>query len=573
MWSIAKDLPVIKGQPSVKEKRLTNPLDSESGDATTIYLEHPVINLLAQDLLSVGLVTTPGEALALIIPPLSATKKLPQPEPLLETRTERARDFQHNGEWAYAREQYLDLLQVTKYEQLVRAGIQDEVAVKSLALLMNFRSEFREVTENREENSTEFKEVDKEFESLWRLGDVVLRKAMTALVETPGRLGERPYEFDVLVHQSNKKENAKSGKKKKDAIERNRTMLRSFFGSKIYYPDDFRDKEFPSDFDTETLKKVDVLGRTLLHYAASRSTKVAALFRSNAYNADDVRAADIFGWTPLHYAAWNDNRKFGTELLKFMVRTGGIDETTGDGMSPLHCAVAKGHKEFVDLLIAKGAKVDGKDLYDRTILHYTARKGHKGILEQLLKYKRLDQFAKDVHGRTALHVAAEGGRLDAVKVLLETGDYSIKDRDGRNAVHLAAAQGHDKVTREILIRARDKGVVVELVDATDKQGRRPLHVAAHNGKLEIVKLLLDFKLLDYDVGTSWVDDEAKTPLYLASDKDHIDVIKYLLKHMSQPAQQLQVEGVEAETGERERLLTKEMHVAIESGAYNLLNLI
>ena len=56
-----------------------------------------------------------------------------------------------------------------------------------------------------------------------------------------------------------------------------------------------------------------------------------------------------------------------------------------DSWTPLHSAVAGGHKDVVELLIAKGADVNAKnDKYGGTPLLHAAGEGHKEIVELLI---------------------------------------------------------------------------------------------------------------------------------------------------------------------------------------------
>ena len=63
------------------------------------------------------------------------------------------------------------------------------------------------------------------------------------------------------------------------------------------------------------------------------------------------------------------------------------------------------------------------------------------------------------------------------------------------------------------------------VNTVDKDGRTPLCVAAWNGQLDVVKLLL--KSIGIDVNKS--DMVGRTPLHLASHRGHGEIVKVLLK--------------------------------------------
>lgn len=61
-----------------------------------------------------------------------------------------------------------------------------------------------------------------------------------------------------------------------------------------------------------------------------------------------------------------------------------------------------------------------------------------------LSEKGVDVNVKDSEGRTAVHVAAEAGRMEFVKWLVEQKKLEIdgKAQDGKTAVHYAAESGH-----------------------------------------------------------------------------------------------------------------------------------
>ncbi|KAF7507147.1 hypothetical protein GJ744_010829 [Endocarpon pusillum] len=81
-------------------------------------------------------------------------------------------------------------------------------------------------------------------------------------------------------------------------------------------------------------------------------------------------------------------------------------------------------------------------------------------------------------------------------------------------MHLAARDGHLEVVKLLLDRAD--------VNVSSNEGWTPMHLAARDGHLEVVKLLLDRA----DVNVS--SNEGWTPMHLAAQNGHLEVIKLLL---------------------------------------------
>lgn len=59
---------------------------------------------------------------------------------------------------------------------------------------------------------------------------------------------------------------------------------------------------------------------------------------------------------------------------------------------------------MVELLVAKGASIDGRDRLLKTPLHLACHGGHTHVVKYLLEHNA-DPIEKDVSGRTALHYA------------------------------------------------------------------------------------------------------------------------------------------------------------------------
>lgn len=182
------------------------------------------------------------------------------------------------------------------------------------------------------------------------------------------------------------------------------------------------------------------------------------------------------------------------------------------GRSPLWWAASRGLSEISRALIEAGFDPDELDKYSVAPVHRAAANGHTEVLEAILNVATpTTSTVTDSEGWTPLHWGASRGQASAVKLLLQ--HYESRGRygtlahccyRGRNALHLAALNGHSAVLVELITRlcthdelnwkyAVDEiniGMVPPL-DLQDTEGLTPLHLAALQGHLESVKILLN----------------------------------------------------------------------------------
>uniref|UniRef100_A0A673H6X5 Serine/threonine-protein phosphatase 6 regulatory ankyrin repeat subunit C-like n=1 Tax=Sinocyclocheilus rhinocerous TaxID=307959 RepID=A0A673H6X5_9TELE len=150
-------------------------------------------------------------------------------------------------------------------------------------------------------------------------------------------------------------------------------------------------------------------------------------------------------------------------------------------LTPLHRAAASQNEGSVVLLLRKGAEVNAQDRFCQTALHVAAANRAMKCVDTLIPYVSSLNAAYRF-GRTALHHAVHSGHT--VTLLLNKGaNVSARDIKDRQPIHLAAHLGHLEVVRLLVACSAD-------VSCRDKQGFTPLHAAALGGHTEVVQYLL-----------------------------------------------------------------------------------
>ena len=140
-------------------------------------------------------------------------------------------------------------------------------------------------------------------------------------------------------------------------------------------------------------------------------------------------------------------------------------------LTPLHCAVDRGHTNCVQALLDAGADVAAVEGdTGGTALHLAAQGGHHACVRTLLDVGApID--ATDGDGWTPLAHAAYCGYCDSVDALLEAGaNAALADSCGRTPLYMAASEC-DHCVAQLLAAGTDAA-------AADEEGATPLHRAA-----------------------------------------------------------------------------------------------
>ena len=145
------------------------------------------------------------------------------------------------------------------------------------------------------------------------------------------------------------------------------------------------------------------------------------------------------------------------------------DRVSRIGSTPLSSAASQGTVEIVELLIKKGARVNGNGPLDQPLAEAARRmrKESAKICEALIAQKANLETPLPPNMETPLHLAAGHGNVEAARVLLDHGaKVEVRDRFGATPLHNAAAINKLEMVKLLLEHGAN-------AKAEDLQNRKP----------------------------------------------------------------------------------------------------
>ncbi|XP_060893989.1 ankyrin repeat and death domain-containing protein 1B [Labrus mixtus] len=170
--------------------------------------------------------------------------------------------------------------------------------------------------------------------------------------------------------------------------------------------------------------------------------------------------------------------------------------------------------------LGKGLNANAKNLHDRTALHYAVAGRNKEAVKFLLQ-RRVKVDQRDKYGVATIHLAAWFGSLEILKLLVQAGaDQKVENGEGMNIIHCAAINNHTDIAEYII-----NDLQMKELDKDDQSGNQAFALAAEHGCVEMLELLMD----PYMMGTMKPNKRGDTPLHLAARNGHLDAIQLLLQ--------------------------------------------
>lgn len=192
-------------------------------------------------------------------------------------------------------------------------------------------------------------------------------------------------------------------------------------------------------------------------------------------------------WSALHVLAY-----FGIvgKAKRLIAQGADVNDCENQlGITPLHCAVHRGHEEMVELLLESKVNVNATCKEGNTALHVAAQQGHRRLIKLLLR-QRINSRTANRHGSTALQLAVGTTHDEATVPLLIKSRFDMDMQNtstGNAALHLAVELKRPRILSFLI----EKGASASVLN---RDGMTALQLACKIDNCEAISLMLERKV-------------------------------------------------------------------------------
>jgi len=239
----------------------------------------------------------------------------------------------------------------------------------------------------------------------------------------------------------------------------------------------------------QELETFDIDGKTALHHACAAG--LLPIVRKLAEKGVRCALPDIGGSTGLHDALSSDHRDIAHFLIGKYTAAELNLRTRANGKTALHLASARGQLETVRLLLNGGADRTLRDTNrgeTDNALDLAIWYRHLPVAELLIQESSVAELeTRGSKGRTALHYACEKGLISVIRALkAKKVSFTIVDNNQQTALMVAAEGGRTEIVKELVEQQS-----TDELNQANSAGKTILHIVAEQGLLPIIELLLD----------------------------------------------------------------------------------
>jgi len=313
--------------------------------------------------------------------------------------------------------------------------------------------------------------------------------------------------------------------------------------------------------------KGNILEKTALHLLNSSGSNYIEIINLLLKNGANVNAFDSKGRTSLHLSCGYLKIENVRLLLEKKSKEIDVNALDYDLQTPLHLAcMVEGEEskilEIVDLLLKNGAYVNIQNsinLY--TPLHYSFMGGKLKIAELLLENGAYLDFKP--HGFVSYHEPQflrliSHYSMNPRNLLFNDGKYT----NTTTALHLICKQGHlNNFTRLV---KRERSIVTNGLYLQDEKGNTPLHLACEYNHYDIVHNILK-NVIGFDIYV--LNDDRNTPLHIACEKGNEQIFNELFQYIKEDPSLRRFFIIKNKKGDNLK------SIAEKSGNENIINIV